>query len=167
MNAKIYWKGALIGTLALPLIATAQSAGSAPSDQNMGNAPAGSDQNQGMNPSAPSDQGTAGQGAMNQGAMGDTTATKEITGTVSSVSKHEVSVNAEDGTKMTLHTDASTKVYKPSGATEKISSLKEGQQIRASYDMKADQPHALRIDVIQAGGGMGTKGGKTGTNPNP
>jgi hypothetical protein len=105
-------------------------------------------------PSDPNTQGSADQ--MKQGAMNDTGSTKEITGTISSVSKHEVALNAEDGTKLTLHTDASTKVYKPSGATEKINQLKEGQQIRASYDMKSDQPHALRIDVMQSAKGMGT-----------
>jgi hypothetical protein len=147
MKAKTYWKGALIGTLALPLVAAAQSA----------NAPSGSDQNLGSAPMAnPSDPNTApsAQDQMNKGSMNDTGATKEITGTISGVSKHEVMLNAEDGTKLTLRTDASTKVYKPSGATEKITQLKEGQQIRASYDMKSDQPHALRIDVMQGAKGL-------------
>ena len=164
MKAKIFWKGALIGTLALPLAAVAQT---------MGNSPSGSDANQNQAPGAPADQkpmgsdsaGTTGsQGAMNPGAANDTTATKEVTGTISKINKHQIVLNAEDGTKMTLHTDNDTRAYEPSGSKVKTTALKEGEQVRASYDMKKDQPHALRIDVIQMGG-AGSTGTKQPTTP--
>jgi hypothetical protein len=147
MKVSILWKGALIGTLALPLAAFAQS--TADSDTNTGttNNPAGQT-------------GTMNQGTQEQGAM---QGTKEVTGTISKVKHNKVWLNAEDGTKLTLNTDSKTQVYKPTGTKEKISALKEGEQVRASYEMKSDKPHALRIDVMSGTTGTGMeKGGTTG-----
>jgi hypothetical protein len=142
MKTRNLWRTTLLGALALPYAAFAQAADkpttddsnmpSSPSDMKDTNTPAGD---------------TSGKMDKNANPT-DTTAAKEVTGTISKVGHNEVWLNAEDGTKLTLHTDSMTKVYKPTGTTEKMTQLKEGQQIRASYDMKADQPHALRIDVM-------------------
>lgn len=144
MKIKNLWHATLLGALALPLAAFAQAAdNSAGSDQ--GTAAAPSDQTDMKNANTPSADTS---GKMDTNATTDTTATKEVTGTISKISHNQVWLNAQDGTTLTLHTDHMTKVYKPTGSTEKMNELKEGQQIRASYDMKADQPHALRIDVM-------------------
>lgn len=151
MTTKILWKGALIGTLALPLAAFANGSSGTLDQSGSVNTPSDTRPSDPMNPTDPTGI-QSDTSKTDKGAMKDTASTKEITGTISKVGSKELWLNSEDGQKMTLNVDSTTKVYKPTGATQKITELKEGQQVRASYDTKKDKMHALRIDVVEGTG---------------
>jgi len=68
----------------------------------------------------------------------------DIKGKVSKVSPNSLTLHRDDATAATLHTDANTKV-EVDGNTARLSQLKSGQDVKASFNLKGDKPMAIEI----------------------
>ena len=68
----------------------------------------------------------------------------DIKGKVSKVSSNSLTLHRDDATAATLHTDKNTKV-EVDGNTARLSELKPGQDVKASFNLKGDKPMAIEI----------------------
>ncbi len=68
----------------------------------------------------------------------------EIEGKVSKVSGDKLTLNRDDATTATLHVDSVTKI-EVDGNAAKLSQLKPGQDVKASFNLKDDKPMAIEI----------------------
>ena len=68
----------------------------------------------------------------------------DISGKLSKVSKNSVTLNREDATMATLHVDRNTKV-EVDGNQGRLTELKPGQDVKASFNLKGDRPIAIEI----------------------
>ncbi len=160
---KRYVKGcaAIAASLALSTSASAQSTGSTggTTSGSFGSGQTGTGDTSSASPTKKGEQPPAtGQTGANNGSSGskssksakNQTGTQEVLGTVTKIAQNKLSVDAEDGSQLTLKTDSKTKVYRSTGQSVKLTQIPEGAQVRASYDQNSSGPHALRIDVLPA-----------------
>lgn len=70
----------------------------------------------------------------------------EIEGKVSKVSGDKLTLNRDDATTATLHVDSTTKI-EVDGNAARLSQLKPGQEVKASFNLKDDKPMAIEIKV--------------------
>jgi len=120
----------------------------------------------------PGSQGaTSGQSAAGSSAAGqpsgastsagaDTATPKTVTGQVVSASASEVVVKPEAGQpelKLKVGSDTSVTIGGQQGT---VSDLKEGTQVRASYQEKGGEPQAIKIEAQSAGGKQSAPAGK-------
>jgi Cu/Ag efflux protein CusF len=68
----------------------------------------------------------------------------DIKGKVSKVSSNELTLSRKDAPAATLHTDKTTRV-EVDGQQAKLSQLKPGQDVKASFNLKGDKPTAIEI----------------------
>jgi Cu/Ag efflux protein CusF len=68
----------------------------------------------------------------------------DIEGKVSKVSAKQLTLSREDASMATLHVDRTTKV-EVDGQQAKLSQLKPGQDVKASFNLKGDKPTAIEI----------------------
>jgi Cu/Ag efflux protein CusF len=84
---------------------------------------------------------------------------KTVQGTVAKVSKRAIQIQATDGTKKTLKIVPQT-LIQVEGQQAKATELKEGQQVRASFNHENGRDVAVRIESGTSGsmneGSMGT-----------
>ncbi|RKG71844.1 hypothetical protein [Corallococcus terminator] len=109
------------------------------------------------------------QGSQQQGSMGSTdamggsgstahsssmTGANELTGKVVKSESKKVFISSANGAVVPLDIDSKTQFTDPSLKNAK--SLKEGQEIRASFQVKDEKNVATRISLSQGTGGSGT-----------
>jgi hypothetical protein len=68
----------------------------------------------------------------------------DIKGKISKVSKESITLNRDDATMAMLHVDKNTKV-ELDGNVARVSQLKPGQDVKASFNLKGDKPMAIEI----------------------
>ena len=88
-------------------------------------------------------------GSMDRSTMGSSANLKSAVGRVSKVDSDgkSISIASRGGSPITLTVDDSTQIVDSSGATSSdLSSIKEGSQVRASFDPASN--HAQRIEVM-------------------
>ncbi|HYZ89946.1 MAG TPA: hypothetical protein VE620_11665, partial [Myxococcales bacterium] len=88
---------------------------------------------------------------MDRSAMGSSANLKRAVGRVAKVDpdNKSISISSRSGTPLTLTVDDSTQIVDSSGSTSSdLSSIKEGTQVRASFDPASN--HAQRIEVMKA-----------------
>jgi hypothetical protein len=93
-------------------------------------------------------------------AGADTATPKTVTGQVVSASASEVVVKPEAGQpelKLKVGSDTSVTIGGQQGT---VSDLKEGTQVRASYQEKGGEPQAIKIEAQSAGGKQSAPAGK-------
>jgi hypothetical protein len=83
-------------------------------------------------------------------------------GTVQKVSKKSIDIQASGGEKTTLRIVPETLVT-VDGQSAKSSQIKEGQEVRASYNTVEGKPTAVRIEAGMSSSGMGSSGSSTGS----
>lgn len=91
--------------------------------------------------------------AVNSGGQAATTkvvGTKTITGRIADVSPDEVTVKRSDGAPMKLRVTDSTQVS-VGGKKGAVSSLTQGDEVRASYAQSGGSATATKIDVTRTG----------------
>lgn len=83
-----------------------------------------------------------------KGASGQSSTGLWVSGKVANIDSHHITVRSTDGSQIILRTDKKTKVMDEKQNKEAISDLKEGDQVRAAYDLKGKAHRALRIEVV-------------------
>ncbi|GAO02876.1 hypothetical protein [Anaeromyxobacter sp. PSR-1] len=68
----------------------------------------------------------------------------DIKGKISKVSGTSITLDRDDATTATLHCDRNTKV-ELDGSTARLSQLKPGQDVKASFNLKGDKPMAIEV----------------------
>ncbi len=68
----------------------------------------------------------------------------DISGKVSKVSKGAITLTREKATAATLHVDSRTRI-EVDGTQARLSELKPGQDVKASFNLKGDKPMAIEI----------------------
>lgn len=68
----------------------------------------------------------------------------DIKGKISKVSGTRITLDRDDATTATLHCDRNTKV-ELDGNTARLSQLKPGQDVKASFNLKGDKPMAIEV----------------------
>jgi hypothetical protein len=139
-----------------------QRGSSSQSQGSIGSGQSGSSQDMGTGSTSKSDQGAKDQyGANLQG--------QEVNGTVSKVGQSSLQINTDEGNKLTLKADDQTKFTDKSGQVKSLQDIKEGEQVRASFDPESADNRAIKIEVIQSdnlggsSGSSGSMGGSSGT----
>lgn len=147
------WKVAMIAVSAASLVAC--------SDRGAGDARQGDASTaQGGERSASSAQG----GSTATSQQGQTSAGASVVGQVVSAKKDELVLKEQGADKeLKLKVDDSTRVTLD-GRETSIDSLREGAQVRASYDAREGEPRATRIEATSSGesGGAASKGDQPG-----
>jgi hypothetical protein len=67
-----------------------------------------------------------------------------IEGKVAKVSKNQLTLSREEAPAATLHCDKTTKV-EVDGKVATLQQLKPGQEVKASFNLKGDKPHAIEV----------------------
>jgi hypothetical protein len=99
-----------------------------------------------------------------QAATAKVVGTKTVTGRIADVSKEEVTVNRSDGTPLKLRVTDSTKVS-VGGKQRSVSSLTQGDEVRASYAQSGGSATATKIDVTRTGAASRPARSKSGAAP--
>jgi hypothetical protein len=149
----------------------AGSSGSSGSTGSSGSGPGGAMGSGGSSEtmgSGSSDQGTAGSGSSDQAQQGATAGPgntgahegdQHVMGKVSKVSDEEISIKPKSGQAKTLKINQDTTVS-INGKDAKPSQLKQGQQVRASFENVSGDDVAVKIEVGKARKAQGRmKGG--------
>jgi hypothetical protein len=68
----------------------------------------------------------------------------DIEGKVSKVSKSSLTLSREGAASATLHVDKTTKI-EVDGSEARLTQLKPGQDVKASFNLKGDKPTAIEI----------------------
>jgi hypothetical protein len=108
-----------------------------------------------ITPAIAGGQGSQDMGAGGKAAMGEQQAEGSISSIDQAAKTMKVQPAAPGAAPMTLHFSDKTKVMDQMGKEVKVSALKEGDRIRASYMREAGKDMASKIEMLPAAGAPG------------